>query len=194
MWPALFNLVFKPMGSDCGQRPTAPAISTIIQLRSHNSATFGDFMTRETSMISWKLRSFILAICLCFSASGALATDAIVKRRATLRSDPSTQRPPILTLKPQEDVELIELTPREGYYHVRTSEGEEGWVYSRNLEIVAATPVTPGPVPVPPPGPVPLASGGVASSIPATWERPTPNRTTFHGPDGDCGPTGDGGD
>ena len=78
-------------------------------------------------MMSWKLRGFILAICLCFSASGALATDAIVKRRATLRSDPSTQRPPILTLKPQEDVELIELTPREGYYHVRASEGEACW-------------------------------------------------------------------
>jgi hypothetical protein len=35
---------------------------------------------------------------------------------------------------------------------------------------------------------------GIASSISGSWDKPTPNQTTFHGPDGICGPTGDGGD
>jgi uncharacterized protein YgiM (DUF1202 family) len=61
---------------------------------------------------------------LCFAASGALATDAIVKRHATLRADPSTENPPTATLQAGEDVELVEPSPKSGYYHVRTAEGE----------------------------------------------------------------------
>jgi hypothetical protein len=34
----------------------------------------------------------------------------------------------------------------------------------------------------------------VASSVSPSWDKPEPGQTTFHGPDGDCGPTGDGGD
>jgi hypothetical protein len=95
---------------------------------------------------------------------------------------------------PQEDVELIDMSPKSGYYHVRTSEGEEGWVYSRNLELVQTVTVT-GPTAVPMRRPrQPSAGGGVASSIPPNWDKPDPNETTFNGPDGICGPTGDGGD
>src|SRR4030088_886805 len=75
-----------------------------------------------------------------YMAAGAFATDAIVKHRATLRMEPSTENPPITTLHPPEDVELIDPSPTRGYYHVRTAEGDEGWVYSRNLEIVTANP------------------------------------------------------
>ena len=32
------------------------------------------------------------------------------------------------------------------------------------------------------------------SVIPQNWEKPEPNVTSFHGPDGDCGATGDSGD
>ena len=104
-----------------------------------------------------------------FHLPNAAATDAIVKQRATLRKDPSTHRAPILTLAPSEDVELIEPAPTGGYYHVRTSEGDEGWVRGRSLEIVPAHPGTSGPPSHPTPtGQPPNKPGtvtGVASSI-----------------------------
>jgi len=132
----------------------------------------------------------------CFSCGWQrLATDAIVKRRATLRSEPSTQNPPITILKAQEDVELIDPSPTSGYYHVRTADGDEGWVYSRNVEIVtlSAPPTAALSAPLRA-SRQPTTDTGVASSVPSTWEKPQPNQTSFHGPDGDCGPTGDGGD
>lgn len=124
----------------------------------------------------------------------ALATDAIVKQRATLRSDPSTEHPPITMLKPGEDVELIDPSPTSGYNHVRTSEGEDGWLYSGNLEIVTPTPPSAALFAAPARIPRPSTDTGVASSIPTNWDKPPPSRTFYHGPDGDCGPTGDGGD
>lgn len=125
----------------------------------------------------------------------ALATDGIVKRRATLRSDPSTTNPPIARLQAEEDVELIDETPTSGYYHVRTSEGEEGWIYARNLEIVTGPPAAQAPSNNQPSVSIPAGvPAGVLSSIPPDWDRPEPNHTTYLGPDGDCGPTGDGGD
>ena len=128
-------------------------------------------------------------------AGNAFATEAVVKKRATLRSDPSTRHAPIATLSAQEDVELIEPSPTSNYYHVRTADGEEGWIYSRNLEILTTSPEATSPTPVPETIPAePTATVGVVSSIPPTWERPDPNTTTFDGPDGHCGPTGDSGD
>lgn len=131
----------------------------------------------------------------CLIAGTALAAEVIVKNRATLRSDPSTQRPPIAILHPDEHLDLLEPAPTAGYYHVRSDEGEEGWVYSRNVEIVPETVSPPQPAAVPSPPPeAPSANASVASSIPQTWDKPNPNSTTFDGPDGHCGPTGDKGD
>jgi hypothetical protein len=141
------------------------------------------------------IRSLFALAFICITAGSALATDAILKRRGTLRSDPSTEHPPITNLKAQEDVELIEPSAKSGYYHVRTSEGDEGWVYSRNLEIVPTAPPTTAQLSAPlSAARPPTTDTGIATSIPSNWERPEPNRTTFHGPDGDCGTTGDGGD
>lgn len=144
-----------------------------------------------------RITILILLAGVLFHMPDAVATDAIVKQRATLRKDPSTHHAPILTLTPSEDVELIEPTATAGYYHVRTSDGDEGWVRARSLEIVASRTGPTGPQPQPTPaGPVgtPAPTVGVSSSVSQTWDKPDPNQTTFHGADGDCGPTGDGGD
>jgi SH3 domain-containing protein len=137
----------------------------------------------------------LVVVFACVTVGNTFGADAIVTKRATLRSDPSTAHPPILTLLPREDVELIETSPTAGYYHVRTSEGEEGWVYSRSLEIVTTSPVAAGPPPVAPTtdGQA-TATAGVTSNISPTWDKPVPNITTFDGPDGHCDATGDGGD
>src|ERR1051325_3160548 len=97
---------------------------------------------------------------LALFTSYALATDAIIKHRATLRQDPSTERPPITSLQQGEDVELIEPSPTANYYHVRTAEGEEGWVYGHNLQIVPDQLAAPAIVP----NPAPAAGGALLSA------------------------------
>ncbi len=144
--------------------------------------------------------AILLLICLAFQLPAAADTDAITKHSATLRRDPSTHHAPIDILSPREDVQVTDDTQTAGYYHVRTAEGEEGWVWGRSLEIVPphsnapaeallATPA-PGAQPARRAGP----PAGVTSHIPTNWDKPDPAPTEFHGSDGDCGPTGDGGD
>jgi len=123
------------------------------------------------------------------------ATEAVVVHHATLRSDPSSQHPPILVLESGEDVEVLDPAPTRKYLHVRTADGTEGWIYSRNLELITGgTPSDPTPSPAPHPLPSNTPQPGVLSSFSPNWDKPVPAGNTFEGPDGECGPTGDGGD
>ena len=45
-----------------------------------------------------------------------------------LRADPSTANPPIGTLRKGAKVTLVEVVPKDGFYHVKTTRGKEGWV------------------------------------------------------------------
>src|ERR1039458_10604406 len=89
------------------------------------------------------------------------AQQAEVTHNVNLRADPSTDNPPIKLLMPPEQVQLLEPDKTAGYYHVKTSSGEQGWVWSRNLNVLettstptpslAATPTSgPGAVSTPP--------------------------------------------
>jgi hypothetical protein len=62
------------------------------------------------------------------SASAALAQDAVVKRNVYLRPEPSTSNEPIRKLIPPDEVELIETSPVDGYYHIRTIEGSVAYM------------------------------------------------------------------
>src|SRR5260370_18499204 len=66
-------------------------------------------------------------------------TEAEVTRNANLRSDPSSSNKPIGRLVPPDRVELLSAEPTDGYYHVRTEEGEEGWGWGKALNIVTAS-------------------------------------------------------
>ena len=83
-------------------------------------------------------RYLFLQTCLIL-ASGipCLATEGVVTHRATLRSDPSTDHKPLLVLQAGEDVEILAPTPTSNYYHVRTTEGTDGWVYASTPVAVA---------------------------------------------------------
>jgi len=122
-------------------------------------------------------------------------TEAVVTHHATLRSDPSSQHRPILVLESGEDVEVLDVTPTHRYYHVRTADGTEGWVYSRNLEIITTetTPDTPH-SPAASTTPSNTSPPGISTGFSPNWDRPVPAGNTFEGPDGECGPSGDGGD
>ncbi len=122
----------------------------------------------------------------------ALADEAALTRNANLRRDPSTARPPIRRLAPPDEVEIIDATPTNGYYHVRDEDQEEGWVWGGSIRILSDTP---GSTPSPAPSPIsPSTAGAVSSTISSQWQKPAPNQTHFDGADGMCGPTGDGGD
>lgn len=128
------------------------------------------------------LLAFVLAAGLpCQAAEG------VVKHHATLRNDPSSAHRPLLVLQAGEDVEILDPAPTHNYYHVRTTDGTEGWIYAGNIDITPSAPSTPS---APPAGSHP----GVASGFAPNWDKPVPPPTTFTGPDGECGPTGSGGD
>ncbi len=65
----------------------------------------------------------------------APAQVAHVRQGAKLRSDPSTDHPPIRVLAPPEIVKLPGFEFRDGYYRVETSKGETGWVWGQTLEL-----------------------------------------------------------
>jgi hypothetical protein len=73
-------------------------------------------------------------------ASLATAQTAIVKRNVNLRSDPSTDSDLVEKLTPPTELQLLEPDPTDGFYHVRTADNEEGWVWGRNIKILAGTP------------------------------------------------------
>ena len=60
---------------------------------------------------------------------------ATVKRNVNLRSDPSSNNPPIRLLTPPEELRLLSLQRVNRYYHVFTEANEEGWVWSARLEV-----------------------------------------------------------
>ena len=108
------------------------------------------------------------------------AQDVEVIRNVNLRRDPSTSQPPKRLLKPPDMLELVEPNPSNSYYHVVTSEGEEGWVWGRNVKILTATPS--------------FLSATAATSISDSWTKPAPTDNTFTSDGKTCEPTGDGGD
>jgi hypothetical protein len=71
-----------------------------------------------------------------------LAQQGTVARNVNLRPDPSTTNPSIELLHPGTILTLLELTPQNGFYHVKTAEGQEGWVWSKNVSLVTALAAT----------------------------------------------------
>src|SRR4051812_26098186 len=77
--------------------------------------------------------SFLLAM------SSAFAQEAVVRRATTnLRADPSTSEPPEAVLHSGDKLTLLDPTPEHGYYQVRTGDGKDGWVFSKNIKIIAS--------------------------------------------------------
>jgi hypothetical protein len=65
------------------------------------------------------------------------AGQATVTRNVNLRPTAATDQPAIRLLEPPEVVTLLEPAPTAGFYHVKTSQGDEGWVWAKNVSISA---------------------------------------------------------
>ena len=61
-----------------------------------------------------------------FFAFTSLAQQATVARNVNLRADPSITNPPIELLHPGNSLTLLDSTPRNGFYHVKSADGKEG--------------------------------------------------------------------
>jgi hypothetical protein len=83
--------------------------------------------------------SLFLIVGLCPS----WAQDTTVLHQVYLRADPSTSNAPVGTLRKGTKVTLVEPTPTDGFFHVKTVRGKEGWVGATYLTAgAAATPPT----------------------------------------------------
>lgn len=85
-----------------------------------------------------KIKRPLICLVLLVSVS-AIGDNVLVKHNVNLRSDPSSDNPPIAVLHPADEIELIETEQTNAYYHIRTEDGQDGWVWSRNIEIVQTT-------------------------------------------------------
>jgi len=58
-------------------------------------------------------------------------TNGEAQRKRELRHDASTKKPPIATLSRDSTVTVLNLTPQNGFLHVRTPANHEGWVAAK---------------------------------------------------------------
>jgi len=78
----------------------------------------------------------VLAGVLLVLAHEASAQTVVVVRNTNLRTEQSSVDPPIRLLTPAEPpMTLVEPLLLDGYYHVRTTAGEDGYVYGRNVRV-----------------------------------------------------------
>ena len=63
-----------------------------------------------------------------------------VIRQVNLRSDPSMRRDPLRLLKRNTTLTLLEPTVYKGYFRVITENGEDGWVWRKNVTTLSRLP------------------------------------------------------
>src|ERR1700682_1207011 len=83
---------------------------------------------------------FLLAVTMLVIGGVASAQSLVVKRNVNLRSDASTTTKPITLLTPPAQLTLLDPDKQNGFYHARTSSGQEGWVWAKNVALENAPP------------------------------------------------------
>jgi hypothetical protein len=102
------------------------------------------------------------------AASGQTVT---VVHKVYLRPDPSSEYASIRLLAPSEPpLTLLEPGPESGYYHVRTSAGEDGYVWGPAVRVIAALPASAAPAPAIPSGPGVPGSASMAGCGDSLWQ------------------------
>lgn len=79
-------------------------------------------------------RLFVLLL-VWASLATAQSQTATVTRTVYLRSEASTNSDKIERLKPGDRLQLVEADQAGGYYHVTAPDGQDGWVWGRNVRI-----------------------------------------------------------
>jgi hypothetical protein len=113
----------------------------------------------------FRSRHYVLAIVLASIAPAfVFAQQAVVRRDANLRVDPSASEPPEAKLHAGDMLTLMDPTPEHGYYQVHTTDGKEGWVFLKTIRIIASPSSS-----QPAADPESVTSGGPAQCDDALW-------------------------
>jgi hypothetical protein len=72
-------------------------------------------------------------------AGVAAAQTATVKKNVNLRADATISSAVIELLKPGATLTVVASAKQGGFYHVKTEDGRQGWVWARNISIQNAT-------------------------------------------------------
>jgi len=88
-------------------------------------------------------KTLYIMLWVLFVTLSASAQTATVKRNVNLRPDPSTTNEVVTTLKPPALLNLVEPNATDGYFHVTTTDSQEGWVWGKNIHITSGG-VSPG--------------------------------------------------
>jgi uncharacterized protein YraI len=99
---------------------------------------------RNSMNSAWKrIATWTLFLLAC--PSFVAAQQATVKRNVNLRSDPSTNNAPVELLQAGTTLVLLDSATNGGYLHVKAADGQEGWVWSKNVSERSGTttPTTP---------------------------------------------------
>jgi len=109
-------------------------------------------------------RLCLLSLVLMFASPATFAQQASVKRNVNLRSDPSTASPVLEHLPIGAKLTLLDSAKQNGFHHVKTTDGREGWVWYKNISVEGSTPgaLEQSPTRVP-------ASGGAAQCDDTLW-------------------------
>ena len=81
------------------------------------------------------LRLLAALVCFGLGISYALAQEGTITRAVSLHSGPSSHKASVAQLKKGDTVTLLEAAASAGFYHVKTSDGQEGWVLARDVAI-----------------------------------------------------------
>ena len=139
-------------------------------------------------LLSRAIRGMCTAVVVCFLAAFVHSQTngkVEVTRNVNLRVDASTAIDPIEMLRPPERLDLIEPGKVNGYYHVRSEDGDEGWVWGNNVRFLTAEELE---------SLAPPTSAAGAAHVLATWPKGTIKKTTFNGKEGPCPFDGNGSD
>lgn len=103
-------------------------------------------------------------------AGFALSQTAVVTRNVNLRPSPSNDKDPSAKLMPGTHIQMLQVTPTGGYYHVQTPDGEIGFIWGRNIRInteatISKSTEAVGPIEGAQEIPIPLLARG----HPVTW-------------------------
>lgn len=112
-----------------------------------------------------KTRHYLLSLVLLLATTATFAQQATVKRNVVLRSDSSTTSQALEHLKRGATVTLVDAAKRNGFYHVKAEDAQEGWAWARSISVEAATPATPQS-----PSTTPSASGNAAQCDDTLWD------------------------
>ncbi len=76
-------------------------------------------------------------------SSAAFAQQATVRRNVNLRTDSSTSSRAMELLQIRAKLTLLDSTKQNGFYHVKAADGQQGWVWYKNINTESAISVTP---------------------------------------------------